>query len=91
MPSLFEEVPPAPAQPWNKDRAAGPRTHLEVSEVIAIDEYLPAHRKLRDLALFATAIDTILRCFDVLALRVRDVALPDGGIRDHLQTGQQKS
>ena len=69
----------------------GPRTHLEVPEVVSIDKYLAAHGKLRDLTLFATAIDTILRCSDVLALRVRDVALPDGGIRDRLQTGQQKS
>ena len=80
-----------PRRPWNKDRAVGPRTHLEVPEVAAVDEYLSARPKPRDLALFTTAIDTMLRCSDVLQLRVRDVMLPDGVIRDRIQTGQKKN
>ena len=78
-------------RPWNKDRAVGPRSHLEVPEVAAVDEHLSANASLRDLALFTTAIDTMLRCSDVLQLRVRDVTLPDGTIRDRIQTGQKKN
>ncbi|MFK7966951.1 MAG: tyrosine-type recombinase/integrase [Burkholderiaceae bacterium] len=69
----------------------GPRTHLTASEACAIEEYLSSREALRDLALFLTAVDSMLRCSDLLALRVRDVQAPGGGVRDRLQIGQQKT
>lgn len=69
----------------------GPRTHLTASEARAIEEHLSSRAAPRDLALFLTAVDSMLRCSDLLALRVRDVRTADGQTRDRLQVGQQKT
>lgn len=69
----------------------GPRTHLEVSEAQAIATYLSTPTAQRDQALFLTAIDTMLRCSDLLALRVRDVQRANGQIKARLQVGQKKT
>ena len=69
----------------------GPRTHLQAAEARAVDEYLSMQSASRDLALFLTAVDSMLRCSDLLALRVRDVRTASGRIRERLQIGQQKT
>ena len=69
----------------------GPRTHLEFGEAHAVEDHLSGLTTCRDLALFLTAIDTMLRCSDLLALRVRDVQSPDGQIKARLQVGQKKT
>ena len=60
----------------------GPRTHLEAAEARAIAERLSGKGATRDLALFLTGVDTMLRASDLLALRVRDVASSGGTIRE---------
>lgn len=77
--------------PWNKGRAVGPRTHLTAQETCAIEECLSSRPALRDLALFLTAVDSMLRCSDLLALRVRHVRAGDGQMLQRLQIGQQKT
>lgn len=46
---------------------------------------------LRDLALFNTAVDTMLRCSDILALRTEDVLSRSGAIFDEIPIQQQKT
>lgn len=46
---------------------------------------------LRDLALFNTAVDTMLRCSDLLALRIEDVLSRSGEIFDEIPIQQQKT
>jgi integrase len=69
--------------PWNKGVDVGQRVGFTQAEVKRIRSVL-AHRGysgLRDLALFSTAIDTMLSGWEVLNLAVRDVTNRDGTIR----------
>ncbi len=50
-----------------------------------------ADGNLRDLALFSTAIDTMLRGVDLLALTVADVTDREGQIREEFTVRQQKT
>ena len=60
--------------PWNKGKLTGPKPPLKVREIWAMRIRLQLAERLRDLALFNLAIDSKLRCCDLVALRVRDVA-----------------
>src|ERR1700726_2791972 len=70
-------------QAWNKGLEVGKRDGFTPNQVKRIRGLL-AHRGvpgLRDLALFSTAIDTMLHGQDLLHLAVRDVQRRDGSIR----------
>lgn len=77
--------------PWNKGRGVGQRRHLEADEVAAVLHHLSGAVSLRDRALLMTAVDSLLRCSDLLALRVRDVVGIDGKVLARLQLSQQKT
>ncbi len=78
--------------PWNKGRATGQRDPFSRSEVIRIRKRLAKRGDtgLRDLALFSTAIDTMLRAPDLLGLTVKDVRKRNRMMRDtlHLTTAR---
>ncbi len=79
--------------PWNKGREVGQRAPLSLSEVTRIKKLLTKRGDvgLRDLALFSTAIDTMLRAQDLLGLTVKDVRSRNRGIRDTLElTGRHR-
>lgn len=79
------KVPPKPGrEPWNKGRIVGQRDPLTPSQVAGIKKRMMKRGDagLRDLALFSTAIDTMLRAPDLLGLTVADVRTPDGAVRD---------
>ncbi len=82
----------AKRQAWNKDLEVGKR-----------DGFTPAHVKrirglltdrgvlgLRDLALFTTAIDTMLHPQDLLSLRVGDVQSRNGSIRSIIEVARAR-
>lgn len=52
---------------------------------------LKAQSKVRDLALLSVGVDSMLRCGDLLSLRVRDVRSHDGMIRDRFPVQQEKT
>lgn len=86
--------PVAPAEafvPWNKGRGVGQKSALSPEEVGVIKTVLGNKNRLRDLALFSVALDTLLRASDVLALRVGDLQDAGGGIRDKLTILQKKT
>ena len=62
-------------QPWNKGVKAGQRHPFSRSDVGRIKKLLAKRGDagLRDLAMFSTAIDTMLRAPDLLGLTVKDV------------------
>jgi len=64
---------------------------LSREQVQTIRRLLEAEDNLRDLALFSTAIDTMLRGVDLLALTVADVTDHEGRIRDEFVVRQQKT
>ncbi len=78
--------------PWNKGRATGQRDPFSPSEVNRIRKRLAKRGDdgLRDLALFSTAIDTMLRAPDLLSLTVKDVRKRNRSMRDtlHLTTAR---
>ncbi len=73
--------------PWNKGREVGQRAPLSLSEVTRIKKLLAKRGDagLRDLALFLTAIDTMLRAQDLLGLTVKDVRKRNRVMRDTLE------
>lgn len=80
-----------PAAPWNKGRAQGQKRPLTPAQVGVVKEVLATSGRLRDLALFSLALDTLLRASDLLALRVVDVQDAVGGIRAKLTIQQKKT
>ncbi|SED16246.1 hypothetical protein [Bradyrhizobium erythrophlei] len=59
--------------PWNKGKLTGAKPPLRPKPVWSIRTKFQIERRTRDLAMFNLAIDSKLRCCDVVALRVEDV------------------
>jgi len=76
---------------WNSGRAVGPRTAFSQTEVALLRERLRHRKALHDLALLTVGIDTMLRASDLLNLKVRDVSLGSGMVRQTLIWRQQKT
>ena len=77
--------------PWNKDKAIGQMAPFNAQQAQLVRMILTAEGKLRDLALFNTAIDTMLRASDLLALKVNDVTDHDGNLVEELNIRQKKT
>ena len=86
--SCHENAPPAP---WNKGKSVGQMCPLAPQQVQTIKRILEAEGNLRDVALFATAIDTMLRSVDLLGLTVEDVTDHEGHVRDEFTVRQRKT
>ena len=73
--------------PWNKGVEVGQRAPFSASEVTRIRKLLAKRGDvgLKHLALFSTAIDTMLRSPDLLGLTVKDVRKRNGVMRDTLE------
>ena len=59
--------------PWNKGVAVGQKAPLKHYQVWRIRRLLETEGKLRDLALFFLALDSMLRSSDILRLKVGDI------------------
>jgi integrase len=73
--------------PWNKGREVGQREPFRPGQVNRIKRKLGKRgvAGLRDLALFSTAIDTMLRAPDLLELKVKDVRQRNRVMRDTIK------
>ncbi len=60
--------------PWNKGKLIGQKPPLKLKEIWSIRIRLQLANNIRDLALFNLAIDSKLRCCDLVKLKVRDIA-----------------
>src|SRR5580698_7836695 len=60
-------------EPWNKGKLVGQKAPLKLKEIWAIRVRLQLENRRRELALFNLAIDSKLRAYDLVKLRVRDV------------------
>lgn len=60
-------------EPWNKGKLVGQKAPLKLKDIWAIRVRLQLSHKVRDLALFNLAIDSKLRAYDLVKLRVSDV------------------
>src|SRR6516225_11948647 len=79
-------------QPWNKGTKVGKRNAFTPDQVKRIRGVLVKRNAsgLGDLALFSTAIDTMLRGQDLLELLVRDVQDRNGSIRSTIKVSQKR-
>ncbi len=76
---------------WNKDKIVGQRRPFTPREVQVIRYAIEREQHARDLALFNTTIDTMLRSSDLLALKVEDVTNPMGEVVKEVLVQQQKT
>lgn len=76
---------------WNKGKCVGQMKPLTPEQVQIIKHLLEADRNHRDLALFSTGIDTMLRASDLLKLKVSDVMGFDGIMKEEVQLHQKKT
>jgi len=80
-----------PNPSWNSGRNVGQRLAFSHGEVRKIESLLRQPDYLHDLCLFMVAVDSFLRCSDVLKLKVKDIANPSGRIRDKILPKQKKT
>lgn len=76
---------------WNKGLAVGQKRPLTIYEIRAIHKYLIDTSCLRNTALFCLAIDSMLRCIDLLNIKVRDISDSYGQVADSFTVIQQKT
>ena len=80
-------------QAWNKGLEVGKRDGFTPDQVKRIRGLLADRgvRGFRDLALFSTAIDTMLHGQDLLSLVVGDVQGRDGSIRQVIEVARERN
>ncbi len=77
--------------PWNKDKAVGQMAPFTPAQAGVIRSLLTAEKKIRDLALFNMARDTMLRASDLLPLRVIDITDHNGDVVQEFNIKQKKT
>jgi integrase len=82
--------PEARRTPWNKGKMIGAKPPLRTKNVWSIRTNLQVAGRIRDLAMFNLAIDSKLRGYDVVSLKVEDVA-PQGLALGRASVGQKKT
>src|SRR5260370_23371094 len=77
---------------WNKGVEVGKRDAFTLAQVKRMRGVLADRgvSGLRDLVLFSVAIDTMLQGPELLALRVKDVQLPNGTIRSVIKVARTR-
>lgn len=78
-------------EPWNKNKAVGQMAPFSPEQCAIIRSLLAAEGKIRDLALFNMAIDTMLRASDLLPLRVIDITDHNGDVVHEFTIRQKKT
>ena len=77
------------SSPWNKGLVVGKKPHLTPDQVATIEYHLDRNGRVRDLAMFRLAIDTLLRGSDLVKLKTVTV-VPGGQVAESFTIGQQK-
>ena len=91
MSDIYLKAHEIPAdQQSGRGKLVGQKPPLKPKEVWSIRALLQLNEKVRDLALFNLASDSKLRSYDLVALRVSDVAVA-GSVRERAVIVQQKT
>src|ERR1700709_2389712 len=90
MQDQMNAVPAPKRVPWNKGKLAGAKPPVRPKHVWSIRTKLQIEGRARDLAMFNLAIDSKLRGYDVVAMRVEDVAA-GGYTADRATVRQRKT
>ncbi len=81
---------PKRKKPWNKGKIIGRKPPLTPEQVATIRTLLSQDGNLRNVAMFALAIDSSLRGVDLVALNVSDV-IQGNEIKDRVTIDQRKT
>ena len=79
-----------PKKPWNRGKIVGRKPPLSPEQVATIRTLLSQEGNLRDIAMFALAIDSSLRGVDVVSLNVSDVIQGDD-VKERVTIDQRKT
>jgi hypothetical protein len=77
-------------RPWNAGRTVGAKRALKAQQVWTMRFWLDREGRLRDRALFDLAIDSKLRGYDVVQIRISDL-VSGGRVRTRATVVQQKT
>ena len=66
---------------WNKGRLVGPKSHFTQAQIFRLIAELELNERWHDLCLLQVAIDSMLRCSDLLALKVSDLTSVEPRVR----------
>ena len=64
-------------EPWNKGKIVGQKAPFKVKDIWALRVRLQMENRVRELALFNLGIDSKLRGYDLVSLKVRDICHGD--------------
>lgn len=78
-------------QPWNFGKSVGQKKPLSEAQINHLKEFLTNQGGIRELALFTTQLDTMLRSSDILKLKVSDIIDFDGNVRTEINIQQKKT
>ena len=90
MQERIADHPHRTTAPWNRGKLIGPKLPLKAKEIWFIRMRLQVAQRVRDLAWFNLALRSKLRAWDLVALRVDDVAL-NGQVRSCATVMQRKT
>ena len=79
-----------PQKPWNKGKIVGRKQPLTPEQVATIRTLLSQDGNVRDIAMFALAIDSSLRGIDIVSLNVSDIS-SGNAIRERVIIEQRKT
>lgn len=79
-----------PEKPWNKGKIIGRKQPLTPEQVATIRTLLSQDGNVRDIAMFALAIDSSLRGIDIVGLNVSDIS-SGNAIRERVTIEQRKT
>lgn len=79
-----------PKKPWNKGKIIGRKKPLTPEQVATIRTLLSQDGNVRDIAMFALAIDSSLRGIDIVSLNVSDVS-SGNAIKERITIEQRKT
>ncbi len=63
--------------PWNKGKLVGQKAPLKIKDIWAIRVRLQLSNRVKELAIFNLALDSKLRDYDLVSLRVKDISHGD--------------
>lgn len=78
-------------KPWNTGKSVGQKKPFTPRQIEMLKEFLGNAGKVKELALFSLGIDSMLRCSDLLKLKVEDISDYKGKIKTTIQLKQKKT
>ncbi len=80
-----------PHPPWNAGLSVGKKQPFTLAQAQELFSHLDRDRRIREMAMFTLAVDSMLRASDLLSLKVSMVQDSKGKMRKRIHVKQQKT